>query len=527
MINLNSLTKNIKDGFKAPTGDSNRETPTKGALRFNTETGKPEIYAKGRGWRRASVSEISAIYTHDNLVAFYDASNADTTGDTSDQYYSDVELLLHMNGTDGSTTFTDSSSSNRSASNSGASIETEQFKFGGSSAYFDGNDYLSYSSFPNFGSTDFTIETWFYRTGGGYLPVITKTDENSPNGNLGWRISVRSDNAKIDFRGSSNGGSPSDSAVLLQSSTITTTNTWYHVAVTWDGSTYRLFVDGTLEASDASSTAIYNTAEKLRIGTSWNNGSTWGAFEGYIDESRITIGTARYTADFTPQTREFYPGTGITDITSNSIDMVSRNPSNISLNLTEPKSYDFVKGTGGSQGIISSVNNSSLPLLSSDYTISAWVFINSEFTSLNNRVNILSFGLSQNDMVTFNKIRSGIGNNVFAQVSNGGISNYVDLNLINSSNDTNQWLQLVFTRSGNDVKFYINASLIDSGSFPGSGSGSTSQTELILGSGYDAPIYGNIYSLGGKISLAKVYDSALSQADITSEFNYHKSTFGL
>ena len=40
MINLNSLTKNIKDGFKAPTGDSNRETPTKGALRFNTETGK-------------------------------------------------------------------------------------------------------------------------------------------------------------------------------------------------------------------------------------------------------------------------------------------------------------------------------------------------------------------------------------------------------------------------------------------------------------------------------------------------------
>ena len=315
MINLNSLTKNIKDGFKAPTGDSNRETPTKGALRFNTETGKPEIYAKGRGWRRASVSEISAIYTHDNLVAFYDASNADTTGDTSDQYYSDVELLLHMNGTDGSTTFTDSSSSNRSASNSGVSIETEQFKFGGSSAYFDGNDVLTYSSFPNFGANNFTIECWFYRTSTGHL--ASKSDESGPNSNLGWRLNIRSDNAKIDFRGSSNGIYPSDSAVLLQSTTNTVTNTWYHVAVTWDGSTYRMFVNGVLEVSQASSTSIYNSSRSLKLGSSYNNGSNIGQFTGYIDEFRITIGTARYTADFTPQTREFYPGTAVSDITSN------------------------------------------------------------------------------------------------------------------------------------------------------------------------------------------------------------------
>ena len=531
MINLNSLTKNIKDGFKAPTGDSNRETPTKGALRFNTETGKPEIYAKGRGWRRASVSEISAIYTHDNLVAFYDASNADTTGDTSDQYYSDVELLLHMNGTDGSTTFTDSSSSNRSASNSGTSIETDQFKFGGSSAYFSGSDYLTYNSFPDFGADNFTIECWVYRGNNDTTTIMNKTDLSGPVGQLGWFFAINSSTHgspnKAAFKASSNGVYPSDSAANLTGTTSLNTNTWYHLAVSWDGSTYKLFVDGVQEDSFSSTTSIFNSNQPLRIGSIFDNGSRYLSTVGYIDEVRITKGVARYTADFTPQTREFYPGTGITDITSNSIDMVSRNPSNISLNLTEPKSYDFVKGTGGSQGIVSSVNNSSLPLLSSDYTISAWVFINSEFASLNNRVNILSFGLSQNDMVTFNKIRSGIGNNVFVQISNGGISNYVDLNLINSSNDTNQWLQLVFTRSGNDVKFYINASLIDSGSFPGSGSGSTSQTELILGSGYDAPIYGNVYSLGGKISLAKVYNSALSDADITSEFNYHKSTFGL
>ena len=522
MINLNSLTKNIKDGFKAPTGDSNRETPTKGALRFNTETGKPEIYAKGRGWRRASVSEISAIYTHDNLVAFYDASNADTTGDTSDQYYSDVSLLLHMNGTDGSTTFTDSSNGGHTASvNGGAVISTDQSKFGGSSYEGNGsNSYLSYaaSSDFDFGTEDFTVEHWFYlNSASDSGAMIDAWHGSSASG--GWQTYYRSASTDLRFY------LKSGSTTKIISTGSVSANTWYHIAVTRESGTVKIYLDGVLKDSVSDSGNVGFSDKTLSIGRQTDSSS--GILNGYLDEVRITKGVARYTADFTPQTREFYPGTGITDITSNSIDMVSRNPSNISLNLTEPKSYDFVKGTGGSQGIISSVNNSSLPLLSSDYTISAWVFINSEFASLNNRVNILSFGLSQNDMVTFNKIRSGIGNNVFAQVSNGGISNYVDLNLINSSNDTNQWLQLVFTRSGNDIKFYINASLIDSGSFPGSGSGSTSQTELILGSGYDAPIYGNIYSLGGKISLAKVYDSALSEADVTSEFNYHKSTFGL
>ena len=520
MINLNSLTKNIKDGFKAPTGDSNRETPTKGALRFNTETGKPEIYAKGRGWRRASVSEISAIYTHDNLVAFYDASNADTTGDTSDQYYSDVSLLLHMNGTDGSTTFTDSSNGGHTASvNGGAVISTDQSKFGSSSYEGNGsNSYLSYaaSSDFDFGTGDFTVEHWFYLNSTSVSGALVDAWHGQING--GWQTYYRDASGDLRFYLYDNGQS-------IISAGAVSANTWYHVAVTRENGTIKLYLDGVFKDSVSFSGNLGFSNRTLSIGRQTvNNGAI---LNGYLDEVRITKGVARYTADFTPQTREFYPGTGITDITSNSIDMVSRNPSNISLNLTEPKSYDFVKGTGGSQGIVSSVNNSSLPLLSSDYTISAWVFINSEFASLNNRVNILSFGLSQNDMVTFNKIRSGIGNNVFVQISNGGISNYVDLNLINSSNDTNQWLQLVFTRSGNDVKFYINASLIDSGSFPGSGSGSTSQTELILGSGYDAPIYGNVYSLGGKISLAKVYNSALSDADITSEFNYHKSTFGL
>ena len=86
-----------------------------------------------------------------------------------DTYYPNVTLLLHMNGTDGSSTFTDSSSANNVPTNYNVSIETEQYKFGGSSAYFDGNDYLSYADSDqwHFGSGDFTIEAWVKTPGQG------------------------------------------------------------------------------------------------------------------------------------------------------------------------------------------------------------------------------------------------------------------------------------------------------------------------------------------------------------------------
>jgi len=69
-----------------------------------------------------------------------------------------------MNGTDGSTTFTDSSSASRTVSSTGnAAISTDEFKFGGSSLELDGNGDLLTIADNNafdFGSGDFTIEAW-------------------------------------------------------------------------------------------------------------------------------------------------------------------------------------------------------------------------------------------------------------------------------------------------------------------------------------------------------------------------------
>jgi hypothetical protein len=64
---------------------------------------------------------------------------------TGDVYYPQTSLLMHFNGTNGSTTMTDNSKNNfvLTAIN-GASLSSGQSKFGGTSLALDGtNDYVS------------------------------------------------------------------------------------------------------------------------------------------------------------------------------------------------------------------------------------------------------------------------------------------------------------------------------------------------------------------------------------------------
>jgi len=85
-----------------------------------------------------------------------------------------------------------------------------------------------------------------------------------------------------------------------------TLNTWEHLSVTRSGTTYRLFVNGNLEATATSATAIADNTEVLMVG----KGSTYSAGSWYkeadyfliglLDNIRISKGVARYTATFNP-----------------------------------------------------------------------------------------------------------------------------------------------------------------------------------------------------------------------------------
>jgi hypothetical protein len=210
-------------------------------------------------------------------------------------------LLLHMDGSNGSTTFTDVYS-NTVTANGNAQISTAQSKFGGASGLFDGTgDYLTvpHSASLSMGSGDFTIETWF-------RPNSVTSDQNLINKQAtlatasGYLLRISS-SGKIEFyAGDSSTGAWE---VAISGGTLSTA-TWYHAAATRQGSSWKLFLDGTQVGSTATASfTVHDNANSLYIGTN-TNGSTQ-AYNGYLDELRITKGTARYTSNFTPSASAF------------------------------------------------------------------------------------------------------------------------------------------------------------------------------------------------------------------------------
>jgi len=214
--------------------------------------------------------------------------------DPSDPDFSNVSLLLHGNGTDNSTTVTDSSSYDHTVTaNGNARIRTTQSKFGGASMYFDGNgDYLALGNDASFafGTGEFTVEFWVYILTASLNEGITVCGVSLTDGS--WQIGFGS-NGQINFKAGATGTALSSSAVSK--------NTWHHLAVARDSlNTARIFLNGTIVDSATVSTDLSDP--NLRIG---RNRSGAFYFNGYIDDLRITKGVARYTANFIPPTEPF------------------------------------------------------------------------------------------------------------------------------------------------------------------------------------------------------------------------------
>ena len=183
--------------------------------------------------------------------------------------------------------------------NNDARLNTSVKKFGTSSAYFDGtSDYLSIpaGSFP-FGDEDFTIEAWVYNTEGSSDKTLLDFRSGT---NDGFEILVAGSPNKLRYRrviDDSGNHSPNN----LITSAALGINAWKHIAITRSNGTARMFIDGTLENS-ASDTAPYGNnsgAPGLAIGA--KSDGTMG-FPGYVDDLRVIIGHAKYTANFTAPT---------------------------------------------------------------------------------------------------------------------------------------------------------------------------------------------------------------------------------
>jgi hypothetical protein len=215
-----------------------------------------------------------------------------------DADFDSVSLLLHGDGTNGSTTIVDSSPSPKTVTAVGnAQISTAQSKFGGASIALDGNgDYLSIASNSDFAFTgDFTVEAW------GYL-LAAPTGANASYltdfraGGTGFTFGVigSSGNARMYQYTSS------PDVDVIGSSNVTL-NVWNHLAYVRSGSTVTMYLNGSSQGTITSSFSQSTTP--LIVGARFTANTEY--WNGYIDDLRITKGVARYTANFTPPTAPF------------------------------------------------------------------------------------------------------------------------------------------------------------------------------------------------------------------------------
>lgn len=294
----------------------------------------------------AAVSVSTDVFKFGTGSAFF-------VGDSGLDNY--TVLLLHADGTDLSTTFTDSETTPKTmTANGGAVISTNQSKFGGASAYFNAgidsynvlnlhfennvtdssssgktvtgsnlgyatsvvkfgtyavsfNGTNAYMTVPagtdfNFGSGDFTIDTWINFSN----PSVTSFIYSQSNGNSSNVMVWYYQAPNLIYFDAVSGGS---NVLEFHCSFTPTTGLWYHLALVRNANTWYIFVNGvaqtlTLDGGSYSGTiptysnAFYISAYDVNLSSGSPN-----YFNGYMDEFRVSKGIARWNTNFqTPLT---------------------------------------------------------------------------------------------------------------------------------------------------------------------------------------------------------------------------------
>ncbi len=258
---------------------------------------------------------VDTAFTNTNAIASGSWSMYGTTFDGSvakinsappDSY---TKLLLHADGTDASTTFTDSSSSPKTVTaNGNAQIDTAQSKFGGASGLFDGTgDYLSSADSPDwdFSTGDWTVDFWVRRDGDiqGYSAVVSTLNDFTSL--IGWNIgfAAGADLNKLRLYSNASGSGQAD----IIANTIIPNTTWTHVAVVRNGNTVTMYQGGVSVGSrNVTGYNYVDSSTGLVVGRAGTSFTSYG-FNGWADEIRVSKGIARWTAAFTAPTSAYAP----------------------------------------------------------------------------------------------------------------------------------------------------------------------------------------------------------------------------
>ena len=169
---------------------------------------------------------------------------------------------------------------------------------------FDGvNDYVTFGPAPGLGASAVTLEAWVKRSGPGVnassgsggvvaVPLITKGRGEADGSNLdcNYFLGLRSGDFVLaaDFEEGAGGASPGLNHPITGVTTLAT-GVWYHVAATYDGTNWALYLNGSLEAQLSVGRPLRSDSiQHAALGAALQStGAPEGAFAGVLDEPRI------------------------------------------------------------------------------------------------------------------------------------------------------------------------------------------------------------------------------------------------
>jgi hypothetical protein len=253
--------------------------------------------------------DLSTLALHwasvDNKVAL------NLTDDFIDHFQDDSGWVAY-NGVAAVSSLGDASSNAYTVTKTGnVTSSTAQTKVGSNSIHFPGSGSfrngaagdlltLAHDAAWNFPDGAATIEWWMKSPlasvfSGGSGKGLFGHNPSGGDPVSGWEFYMNG-SGRLQFLGSNDGNQSN-----LTGTTNIGDNAWHHVALTWDGTTITLWVDGTSEATFTDSSPFGSQSTLLRIGTAF---SIVGDVDGYYDQIRIS-NVARYSATFTPSTTQF------------------------------------------------------------------------------------------------------------------------------------------------------------------------------------------------------------------------------
>ncbi len=171
---------------------------------------------------------------------------------------------------------------------------------------FDGSDdHVTFGDPAALDLAQFTIETWFRRDGAGTatttgtdgipdaLPLVThggpEVDGTAVDYN--WFLGVDQSSGVLvaDFEEGVGGTGPLGANHPVSGVTPVANGGWHHAAATYDGGTWRLYLDGELDATSVvNQPARSDTTQPAALATALlSTGARTGFFAGAIDEARV------------------------------------------------------------------------------------------------------------------------------------------------------------------------------------------------------------------------------------------------